>query len=159
TFIASVGGWRLALLVHGLATGVTALAVGLAVPAGAPTRRADDASGPSLRQLLDRRVLMLLGAGAMERACFVAIAVYLATYLVASYHISLTELAIALALIALGNLGGNVLGGQVADRIRARPLAFAASSLATAALALPLMRWQPGLLLSVVLGFGYSLTN
>jgi predicted MFS family arabinose efflux permease len=68
-------------------------------------------------------------------------------------------LALVLALIALGNLAGNLLGGWLADRVPARPLAFAAASLATGILALPLMLWRPGVGVSVALGFAYSLAN
>jgi predicted MFS family arabinose efflux permease len=104
-------------------------------------------------------VLLLLGAAAMERLCFAVATVYLATYLLTSYAITPAPLALALALVALGNLAGNVLGGQVADRVRARPLAFAAALLATGTLALPLMLWRPGVTVSVALGFAYSLAN
>jgi predicted MFS family arabinose efflux permease len=97
--------------------------------------------------------------------CFVSGAVYLATFLIESYAVPMAALAGSLALVALGNLVGNVLGGQVADRIGARPLAYALSSVVTGALALPLLAslpllaWQPGLAGSVALGFAYSLVN
>jgi predicted MFS family arabinose efflux permease len=104
-------------------------------------------------------VLGLLGAGTMERCCFGAMAVYLATYLLTSYGVSLRQLSVALALVAAGNLAGNVLGGQVADRFAARPLAFAVSSLVTGVLAIPLLFWQPGVAISIALGFAYSLAN
>ena len=68
-------------------------------------------------------------------------------------------LAFALALMALGNLAGNLLGGWLADRVAARPLVFVATSVVTGALGLPLMLWHPGVALSVALGFGYSLAN
>ena len=71
----------------------------------------------------------------------------------------LTEKMADAGLAQLGNLLGNILGGQVADRLPARPLAYAASAVLTAALALPLMLWRPGLGVSVALGFAYSLAN
>ena len=41
---------------------------------------------------------------------------------------AMQALALALALVALGNLAGNVLGGWLADRVPARPLVFAVAS-------------------------------
>ena len=61
------------------------------------------------------------------------LAIYLPTFLQHTYSVSLGTLALALALVALGNLAGNVLGGRIADRVRARGLVFAAASLLTAA--------------------------
>jgi len=66
---------------------------------------------------------------------------------------------VALALVALGNLAGNLLGGPLADRVGDRPLAFAVSSVVTGGLALPLLLWQPGLAGSIGLGFAYTLAN
>jgi DHA1 family inner membrane transport protein len=86
-------------------------------------------------------------------------AVYLATFILTAYGVAMQALALVLALIALGNLAGNMLGGWLADRVPARPLAFAAASLVTATLALPLMLWRPGVGVSVALGFAYSLAN
>src|SRR5262249_4953734 len=85
--------------------------------------------------------------------------IYLATYLLATYGVTLAELAVALALVALGNLAGNVLGGQVADRVPDRPLAFAVALAVTGVLALPLLGWRPGVAVSVGLGFVSSLAN
>jgi predicted MFS family arabinose efflux permease len=86
-------------------------------------------------------------------------AVYLETFLLTTYGVAMQALAVALGLVALGNLAGNVLGGWMADRVQARPLAFAAAATATAVLALPLMLWRPGVGWSVALGFAYSLAN
>jgi predicted MFS family arabinose efflux permease len=160
TLVGAVGGWRGALAAQGVAIGLSGLGAWLAVP-GTARRAAAARPRPAvpLHRLLAARVVLLLGAGAMERVCFAVGTVYLATYLVTSYAVAPAALALALGLIALGNLAGNVLGGQVADRVRARPLAFAAALLATGALALPLLLWRPGVAGSVALGFGYSLAN
>jgi len=129
------------------------------VPPGASRHLSGSRPRVSIARLLTPRLLALLAASAMERACFSGMAVYLATYLLTVYGIGLPALAVALALVALGNLAGNLLGGQVADRLPARPLSYAASAVLTALLALPLMLWQPGLGVSVTLGFAYSLAN
>jgi DHA1 family inner membrane transport protein len=160
TLVGAVGGWRGAMAVQGAAILLSGLGVWLVLPGAA--RPATPAARPPpvpLHRLLVPRVLLLLGAAAMERLCFAVATVYLATYLVTSYAITPAPLALALALVALGNLAGNVLGGQVADRVRARPLAFAVALLATGTLALPLMLWRPGVTVSVALGFAYSLAN
>ena len=100
-------------------------------------------------------------AGLIESAqgLGIALAIYLPTFLQRSYAVSLGTLALALALVAVGNLAGNVLGGRLADRVRARALVFAIGSLLTAALAVPTLMWTPGLAGSIVLGFAYSFVN
>jgi predicted MFS family arabinose efflux permease len=160
TLVGAVAGWRGALAVQGSAIALTGVAVWLVAP-GAPRRTEPAARQPAvpLLRLLVPRVVLLLAAAAMERVCFAVATVYLATYLVTSYGITPAPLALALGVIALGSLAGNVLGGQVADRVRARPLAFAVALVATGTLALPLMLWRPGVAVSVALGFGYSLAN
>jgi DHA1 family inner membrane transport protein len=159
TLLATWSGWRGAIGLHGLAMLAVALALWPTLPSGGPGGGREPGPSSSFRTVMTGRLVALLGASAMERACFVVVAVYLATYLVATYAVSFAVLAVALALVALGNLAGNVLGGPLADRVRDRALAFAVSSIATGALALPLLVWQPGLAGSVVLGFAYTLAN
>ena len=134
-------------------TGVQTCALPISVPA-APGR-----SRAGLRELVGIRILALLLASTMERTCFAAMAVYLATFLLTTYGIPMQALALALALVALGNLAGNVLGGWLADRVVARPLVFTVTSTVTGVLGLPLMLWHPGVTVSVALGFAYSLAN
>ncbi|MBI3458266.1 MAG: MFS transporter, partial [Candidatus Rokubacteria bacterium] len=159
TFIGSFGGWRGAIAAQAAATLAAALVIRLVVPRASGRRSAEHMSAGSVAKLFNARVLALLGASAMERACFAAMTVYLATFLLTSYGVSLAELAGGLVLVALGNLAGNLLGGQLADRLPSRPLTFAVSSVATAILAFPLMLWVPGFLPSIALGFAYSLAN
>jgi len=158
TFIANWVGWRGAIGLQGLAMLALIPPLWLTVPRGHGGREGP-AAAVSLRAVMNRRLVALFGASAMERACFVAVAVYLATYLIATYAVSFTGLAAALALVAAGNLAGNLLGGPLADRVPDRPLAFAASSIVTGVLALPLLLWQPGLAGSIALGFAYTLAN
>jgi len=159
TLLASWTGWRGAIALQGVAMLAVALLLVLTIPRDRPTAGAGRAAPPSLRRVLDARLLALLAAGSMERACFVVLAVYLATYLVTAYAVPYGVLAVALALVALGNLAGNLLGGPLADRVPDRPLTFAVSSVATGLLALPLLLWQPGVAGSVALGFCYTLAN
>jgi predicted MFS family arabinose efflux permease len=158
TLLGAFGGWRVAIGAHAVTAFIAAVSVWLAVP-GAPTAPAPDRPRAALRGQIGVRVLALLLANTMERTCFAAMAVYLATFLLTVYGVAMETLALVLALIALGNLAGNLLGGWLADRVPARPLAFAAASLGTGILALPLMLWRPGVGVSVALGFAYSLAN
>ena len=159
TLIGSVGGWRAAIAVHGAAAVLTAVAVWFAIPPD--PRRVPHPHGRKvwLAALAQPRLLALLAAGTTERVCFGTLAIYLPSFLQYTYSVSLGTLALALALVALGNLAGNVLGGRIADRVRARGLVFAVASLLTAALAAPTLMWAPGLGVSVGLGFAYSFVN
>jgi predicted MFS family arabinose efflux permease len=159
TLVANWVDWRGAIGLQGLAMLGLIPPLWLTMPRGGHRPTGGSAAAISLRSVMDRRLLALLGASAMERGCFVSVAVYLATYLIATYGVSFTGLAVALALVATGNLAGNMLGGPLADRVPDRPLAFAASSLVTGVLALPLLLWQPGLSGSIALGFLYTLAN
>jgi predicted MFS family arabinose efflux permease len=159
TFLGDLLGWRGAMMVQAAATLLTAPAVWLAVPRARLRGDAGLHAPPSILPLLRPRVLGLLAAGTMERVCFAGMAVYLATYLLASYGVSLSGLAVGLSVTAVGNLAGNVLGGHLADRLPNRALTFATTSVLTGGLALPLMLWQPGLAGSIALGFAYSLAN
>ena len=62
------------------------------------------------------------------------------------------------ALVALGNIGGTVLGGQIADRLRDRLLTFAIAMVLQAGPRCP-VPVDPGATVSVVLGFVYALVN
>jgi DHA1 family inner membrane transport protein len=159
TLLGAYGGWRVAIAAHAGTALLAATAVWRAVPGGPTVPAAPGRPRASVRRLVGIRILALLLASTMERTCFAAMAVYLATFLLTAYGVAMQTLALALALVALGNLAGNLLGGWLADRVVARPLAFAMASTMTGALALPLMLWRPGVALSVAVGFGYSLAN
>lgn len=159
TLIGSVAGWRGALAAHGIATLVAAVTVLVLVPRGTARRADQQVPAAAVLRLLGPRVLALLAAGTTERLCYAAVTVFLATYLLTAYDVSYQELAIGLGVVALGNLLGNVVGGQLTDRLPARPLVFAASLAATGLLALPTLLWQPGVQVSIGLGFLYTLAN
>ena len=107
---------------------------------------------PSLRTALSPKVLGLLGTGIAERICYGLAAVYFATFLQATYHLSLVETAIPLAVFALGNVAGTILGGQLADRLRDRLLTFAIAMALSGVAALALFMWHPNVTISVALG-------
>ena len=159
TLLGSLGGWRNAFIIYGLSMIGTSLLVWLLVPKDPPRQAQANRQRAPLSEILQPRLLALLGAGIMERSCFASIAVFLALYLQTSYGVTLAQLAFGLALVAVGNLLGNIVGGQIADRFPARPLSYAVTAIATGLFALPLMLWQPGLQISLALGFAYSLSN
>ncbi|MDO9710789.1 MFS transporter [Paracraurococcus lichenis] len=156
-WIGTFVGWR----------GVNLCAAGLAVLAAAGLflttlrpvdgPRAAGAARPSLRAAMSGPVLRLLAMGTAERICYGMTAVYFATFLQTTYGLTLGEVALPLAVFALGNILGTVLGGQMADRLRDRLLTFAGAMFGSALAALALFGWTPGMVTSVALGFAYVL--
>lgn len=157
--LGAAGGWRGAIAAHGVAVLMAAIAARLATPADMPHPPHTARARTPLTAFLKPKLFALLAAGTMERLCFASLAIYLATYLHDAYGISLGGLALALALVALGNLAGNLVGGRIADRTRSRQQVFAVASALTAVLAVPTLMWAPGLSVSVALGFAYSFVN
>jgi MFS transporter, DHA1 family, inner membrane transport protein len=154
-------GWRGALAIQGVLVVIAAVLVWIAVP-GQPARATGSAApapAPPMLSLMTPRVVALLSANTMERFCYGGVAVYLATFLVTSYGISLEVLALGLGFVALGNLAGNFIGGELSDRLRSRTALAAVSLAVTGLLAVPLLLWQPGLWISILLGFVYTVVN
>lgn len=152
-------GWRgVALAVGGIAV---LAAIGLfattLTPAKAP--RSGAATRPSMRGAMSGPVLRLLAMGVAERLCYGISVVYFATFLQATYGLTPAGVAIPLAAIALGNILGTVVGGQMADRMRNRLHVFAGAMAASAVVALALYGWTPGLVATVGLGFAYVFVN
>jgi DHA1 family inner membrane transport protein len=148
--LGEVVGWR------GVHVGVAAVTLASSLcllvatrrPAGTPgsARRA----GTSYRAALTPRVTRLLVMGVAERCCYALAVTFFATYLQASYGLPVSGLAIPLALFALGNILGTLLGGQLADRLPNRQATFAGAMICAAIVALPLFLWQGGLAVSAL---------
>lgn len=161
TLIGAIGGWRGASLVQAAAGALLVAGVWWVVP-GRSRRRAGDAATPArvpLRQVLTGPITALLASGVAERVCYVGMAVYLPTYLLTNYTVEPTALAVALGLVALGNISGNLVGSQLADRLPERAFCTAGAAIGTSLLAMPLYALQPGLAGSVALGFAYAFIN
>lgn len=151
-------GWRGWLVCVGAVALLACMSLFVTVGRGT-TGHLRPAARPSLRTALSRRVLGLLGIGVAERICYGLAAIYFATFLQATYHLSLIEIALPLAVFAIGNVGGTVLGGQLADRLRDRLLTFAVAMALSGLAALALFLWHPRMEASVALGFVYVLLN
>ena len=158
-FVGSSIGWR------GVNLCVAALAVATAIGLSATTRRRRDGTLagvrrlPSLRSALSGPVLRLLAMGVAERVCYGLVAVYFATFLQSTFHLTLDSVALPLAVFAAGNILGTVLGGQLADRLPNRLGIFAAAMLASGVASLVLFGWPADLKTSVGLGFVYVFFN
>jgi MFS transporter, DHA1 family, inner membrane transport protein len=158
-WVGSSIGWR------GVNLCVAALALASAFSLLATTTAHADAGAatgprvPSMRAALSRPVLKLLSMGIAERVCYGLVAVYYATFLQSTFGLSLDAVALPLAIFALGNILGTLLGGQLADRVVNRLGIFAAAMLTSAVAALALFAWRDDLATSVALGFGYVFFN
>jgi predicted MFS family arabinose efflux permease len=100
------------------------------------------------------RLLNLLGANLMERSLFGMIAIYLPAFFMLSFHMSAVGVAPVLALVAIGAIAGNVLGGRLGDRLN-KPGIFVTAQIVSAGLGLALfgagLRFAPAALLAMVL--------
>lgn len=108
---------------------------------------------------LSRQVLGLLATGVAERICYGLAAVYFATFLQATYQLGLAQVALPLAIFAIGNVAGTILGGQLADRVRDRLATFAIAMALSGIACIALFLWHPSAEVSVALGFIYVLLN
>jgi MFS transporter, DHA1 family, inner membrane transport protein len=158
-YLGAFVGWRGSLAIQGALMVIAAVLVWLAVPGQSLHERQETSQAGSVWRLLTPRVVALLSANALERFCYGGVAVYLATFLITSYGVSLGALAVGLGVVALGNLLGNFAGGELSDRLRSRTALASLSLAGTGALAIPLLLWQPGLIVSIGLGFVYTIVN
>ena len=161
TLIGAQIGWRGAHITFALATVAVGVAMLLLVPRRGRFQASsrEMAAAAPLQTILTPRILSLLISGTTERVCFAAMSVYLATFLLSTYGVGLDVLAGVLLLVALGNLFGNMAGGQLADRVPSREGMYGLSLLLTGLIVLPLLFWTPRLEVSIALGFAYSFAN
>jgi DNA processing protein len=105
------------------------------------------------------RIWGLLVSGVAERICYGIAAVYYATFLQVTYGLSLVALAIPLAVFAIGNFVGTLLGGQLADRLYDRLMTYIVCMAVSGFAAVALFMWHPSPAVSIALGFVYVLIN
>jgi len=158
-FVGGWLGWRAAFAGLGLVLLALAAVVRLAfpavAPAGAPAPAAEGRPGSILGA---PGLLPLLLANQLERMLMFMVTLYLPAFLMLAYGLDMAQVAPPLALIALGAVAGNLLGGWLADRMT-RLVVFGAAELAAGLVALGLFVGHPGLWPSVAVGIGFGLAN
>ena len=85
----------------------------------------------------------VLGADLLERSLFNAAVLYLPWFLMLSHSLTASEVAPALALVAIGTIVGTSLGGWLGDRFDPGAI-FVVAQLVAGAIALTLFGTQPG---------------
>src|SRR5579864_5819204 len=153
-------GWRWAFA----ATGLVLLVLAGLVHAGFPFTKPTPA-GSTLRQTYAEVLgVPLLGnvltANLLERSIFNAAVLYLPPFLMLNYGLGTAGVAPALALVAIGTIVGNGIGGWVGDRFQGpRATIFVCAQTVAGGIGLVLFGVAPGLVASVVLGALFGLTN
>jgi DHA1 family inner membrane transport protein len=153
-----VFGWRWAFAATGACLVLLGGAVQLAFPL--PPRAAQTSSLRQTYAAVLRAPFLgnVLGANLIERSVFNAGVLYLPSFLMLSYSLTASEVAPALALVAVGTIVGTSVGGWLGDRLpRAR--IFVVAQLAAGVVAVTLFGTQAGLVVSVLLGGLFGLSN
>ncbi len=154
-------GWRgVNVCVGGLAfaAALALLATSRPLPAASEGEGGRPRSAGLIWQALNGPVLGLLAGAVAERVCFAIVAIYFATFLQTTFDLSLAEVAVPLAVFAAGNIVGMLAGGIAGDRW-SRRWTFAGTMAASGLAALALFGWPADLIVTVTLGFAYSLFN
>jgi predicted MFS family arabinose efflux permease len=150
--MAAVGGalgWRWAFGLIGAVLLLIALGMRLGFPS-VPPRPAGGGALATYRSLRGIAGLpAVLGANLLERSLFVMATIYLPAFLMLDHGLTARAVAPAIAVVALGSMGGSVLGGWLGDRVD-RPGLFVAAQ-ATAGL-LGLVVFGAGLPLAITVG-------
>ena len=158
--VGGLWGWRWAFGVTGVLVLVLAVLVHIAFPAPRPTQ-----TGGSLRQTYTEVLSVpllgnVLAANLLERSIFNATLLYLPSFLMLSYGLATADVAPALALVAIGTLVGNSVGGWLGDRfVGPRATIFVCAQLVAGGVGLALFGVAPGLVISVVLGAVFGMVN
>jgi DHA1 family inner membrane transport protein len=130
-------GWRWAFVTIGALLLLLALCVRLWFPRIPPMAVGTSVLSTYRAVWGERGLLNLLGANLMERSLFSMVTVYLPAFLMLSYHMSATGVAPVLAIVAVGTIGGNIVGGRLGDRF-VKPGIFVVAQLVAGALGLAL---------------------
>jgi predicted MFS family arabinose efflux permease len=156
--IGGLFGWRWAFAATGLGLVVLSGLVQVAFPATRPTHE-----GSSLRQtyaaVLGTPLLgNVLAANLLERSIFQTAVLYLPSFLMLNYALGPADVAPALMLVAIGTIVGTSLGGWVGDRF-SKAGTFVIAQLVAGGVGLVLFGVAPGLVISVLVGGLFGLSN
>ena len=151
-------GWRWAFVATGIAMLVLAVLFQLGFPNPPRAIAAADFSATYKAVLHTPLLGNVLGANLLERSIFNAAVLYLPSYLMRQYTLNAADVAPALALVAIGTIIGNSIGGWLGDRLP-KAATFMTAQLLAGLIALAVFALAPGLIGSVVLGGAFGLTN
>jgi predicted MFS family arabinose efflux permease len=104
------------------------------------------------------RLLNLLGANLLERSLFGMVVIYLPAFVMLSFEMSAVGVAPVLALVAIGAITGNMLGGWLGDRFH-KPGIFVVAQIISAGLGLALFGAGLGFAAAVALATALTLCN
>ena len=155
-------GWRGVHVVLGALAGVAALTMWYGLGKGTDTGvtvSSDNGQRTPLRSAMTGPITRLFLALIAERVSFGLAAFYYASYLRTAYAMPIEAVALPLAGFALGNIVGTFVGGQVADRLPYRRINFAVALALAGCISIPWFLWQPGVLVTVLLGIGFAFLN
>lgn len=153
-------GWRWAFAATGAVLLVLALLVQLAFPAPKPPGGHSTLRQTYAAVLGVPKLGNILSANLLERSIFNAAVLYLPPYLMLSYGLGAADVAPALALVAIGTIFGNSVGGWLGDRFSGPRVAiFICAQTLAGSVGLVLFGVAPGLVASVALGALFGLIN
>ncbi len=108
------------------------------------------------KRALTGPVIRLFIALVAERVCFGLATFYYASYLRTEYAMPIDSVAIPLIGFALGNISGTFVGGQLADKFPYRRISFAVAIVIAGCIAVPWFSWQPGIVVTILLGVAFA---
>jgi DHA1 family inner membrane transport protein len=149
-------GWRWAFALTGLVLVILAGLVQVAFPSIKPNPERSSLRQTYSAVLAVPRLGNVLGANLLERSIFNAGVLYLPSFLMVNYGLGPADVAPALALVAIGTLVGNTVGGWLGDRFP-KATTFVVAQMIAGGFGLILFGVAPGLVISVVCGglFGF----
>jgi DHA1 family inner membrane transport protein len=104
------------------------------------------------------RLVPMLAANLVERSMFTMVTIYLPAFLMLVYHRSAVAASLVLPIVAVGTIGGNVLGGWLGDRFL-RPGIFVVAQLTAGVLGLVLFAGPLAFAAAVALATLLALAN
>lgn len=104
------------------------------------------------------RLFPMLGANLVERSMFTMVTIYLPAFLMLAYHRSAVAVSLVLAVVAVGAIAGNILGGWLGDRFL-KPGIFVVAQLTAGTLGLALFAARLTFAASVALAALLALAN
>jgi len=151
-------GWRWAFRASGLTLLGLAVLIYLGFPRQRGIARGESVLGTYRAVREVPRLGNYLTANLLERIGYFMTTLYLPSFLMLAYSLNASQVAPALALVAAGNIVGNMLGGWLGDRF-SRPGIFVVAQLAAGGTGLALFWLHAGWMASALLGALFGLAN